>query len=130
MKKRAGIGRVLSEWGARLSLERWEHQVLDLESRFIEEHRQTMRLSLASSPVRQEGIIRYRDMVGWQPMRDELREMRDIMPLYRKVIRSAKTTFEIASKNKDLPANSTPVSTSFWQEFEELAYAKGVDLIG
>jgi len=130
MEKRSGIGRVLSEWGARLSLERWERQVLDLESRFIEKHRQTMRLSLPSSPVRQEGIIRYRDMAGWKPIRDELREMRDIMPLYREVIRSARATFEISAKNGDLSAHGAPVSTSFWHEFEGVAYAHGVHLIG
>jgi len=130
MKKRSGIGRYLSEWAASLTMERWKNQILGLEKEFIERHRHEMILSLPTSPVRQEDIIRYRDMVGWKPFRDEIREMFDIMPLYKKVIRSARTTFEVASRNERIPVNSTPISTGFWEEFEEVAYAMGVDLIG
>ena len=130
MKKRTGIGRYLSEWGALLTVERRKKQLLDLENAFLEKHRHELMLSIPSGPVRQDHIIQYREMAGWKPFREEMREMSQIDPLHKQVIRDAKESFAIADRNEQNPSECEPVSEPFWQEFEEMARSMAVDLIG
>jgi len=130
IKKRSGIGRYLSEWGALLTVERRRKQLMAVEREFTEKHRHEMILPLPSGPVRQGHLIQYRDMAGWKPIREEMREMSEIDPLHKKVIRDAKESFKIAEQNDENPSECAPVSGAFWQEFEEIAHAMGVDLIG
>lgn len=130
MRKRVSLGRYLSELGAILTVERRKKQLLDIENAFIERHRHEMLLSVPSGPLRQDHIIQYREMTGWKPFREEMREMSEIDPLHKQVIRDAKESFATAERNKQTPSEAAPVSETFWQEFEEIAHSMAVDLIG
>lgn len=129
-KKRTGLGRYLSELGILLTVERRKKRLLDLESTFLEEHRHELIPSVPSGPVRQDHVLQYQDMAGWKPLREEMREMVEIDPLHKKLVRDARECFAIADQNEPKPSQRAAVANSFWREFEAIARSMAVDLIG
>ena len=132
MKKNHSIIDTMMKMAVRLTMERWDRQVVTLEKKSVDSFGNELGLikSLPESPERLQGIIKYRDMVGVSPFFQEIKEAWKILPIFAGLVSGSKKSWKLFERNRDIHDDHPPATPSLWEEFEDKARFLGVTLTG
>jgi len=130
MQKNRNLTTRIMETVLNLTAARQENNLFIRERELVDRYPEPSVVGLPTSPERQLGIIQIRDMVGWRPFNEEVREFSQIGGIFTGVFQGVEKSYKITERNDQLQRSTSPAAEDLWQEFEARAQAMDVGLIG